>query len=121
MGDAALPMVARDRHASSRVWLTITGPPPPVFLKVFILKEGGSLQVVCNETVSGRLRTAHSKGVAEFIMGRGILGWEAGGLGADGAGNGDEFIKQNSMHLYYCQGIVLVAYHSNMRRGSGMD
>ena len=39
MCDAALPMVARDRHASSRVWLTITGPPPLVFLKVFIQRK----------------------------------------------------------------------------------
>jgi hypothetical protein len=27
----SLPMVARDRHASPHVWLTITGPHPPMF------------------------------------------------------------------------------------------
>jgi hypothetical protein len=41
-------MVARDRHPSSGVWLTITGHPLPCFSKVLILKAD---KVLCFDTL----------------------------------------------------------------------
>src|SRR5271155_2336476 len=37
--DPSLPMIVRDRQATSHGWLTITAPLPPGFLQVLIMKE----------------------------------------------------------------------------------
>ena len=54
-------------------------------------------------------------------MGRGVLSWGALGEAANGKRWREENIRKGSMDLHYCQGLLLSVYHSNVRRGSGVD
>ena len=46
-------------------------------------------------------------------------GKRVGGVRAETCG--EEDMAKDSMGFHYCQGTVLDAYHSNVRRGSGVD
>ena len=35
--------------------------------------------------------------------------------------SGDENTRKDSMDLHYCKGLLLGVYHSNVRRGSGVN
>ena len=54
-------------------------------------------------------------------MGGGILGWEAAWVRAGEGASGDENIAENNMDSRYCTQLLFSEYHSNMRRGSGVD
>ena len=64
----------------------------------------------------------------EDIIGRGNLRLEAVGLGADGEKCGREdplrlraSMGKDGMDVHYWQGLLFSVYHSNVRRGSGVD
>jgi len=67
----SLPLVARDRHASSHVWLTIT-PPPPMFF-VSVDSRGFRFVVSCLEsTLVGWLVSVAFKWVRAGTIWRGF-------------------------------------------------
>jgi len=60
--DPSLPMVVQDRHPSSGVWLTITGPPPVFFVSV--ASKGVRVSVTSLfSTLARGLVSGDSKGV----------------------------------------------------------
>jgi hypothetical protein len=54
------------------------------------------------------LGSVDSNGVAGDIIGRGNLGWEASGRGADSEVCWYGDTGKNSMDFYYCQGLLIV-------------
>jgi hypothetical protein len=62
-----------------------------------------------------------SNRVTGDIIGRGVLWWRAMGEATDGKRLREENIGKDSVDLHYCQGLLSSVYHSNVRRGSGVD